>query len=97
MSSTDEKAARYLTEGRVKVQHLAEGSALLHVMGSEPGEPYFVKFSNLTGWSCDCPARVPECAHVKAGMLVTTLRREAEPEEPVGLAEPVDIDSLLDL
>lgn len=92
--SPGEKAGKYLAEGRVKAQHVAEGSALFHVTGSDPGDPYFVKFSKSLGWRCDCPARVDQCAHVKACMLVTDLH--TEPDEPGSVfTRSADIDALL--
>lgn len=96
MSGLDEKARRYLTEGRVKAQHVGEFTALFHVRGSEPGDPYFVKFSKVGGWKCDCPARVPECAHIKACALITDLT--TEDVSPGFAAErDTDIDTLLGL
>lgn len=95
MNAIEEKAARYLAEGKVKAKQVDGSSAVFHVSGSTPGDPYHVKFSNFAGWKCDCPARVDECAHVKAAMLVTDLAQSDA--DPVGFAiEPSpDIDALL--
>jgi uncharacterized Zn finger protein len=95
-SSSDDKAARYLAEGRVKAQFVSEAAALFHVTGSEPGDPYFVKFSNSVGWRCDCPARVAECAHIKACALITSLEvtEPARPSLSAGQRD-ADIDALL--
>jgi uncharacterized Zn finger protein len=68
----DAKAARYLSEGRVKAQHVSSDAALFHVRGSGDGDPYYVRFS-AAGWMCDCPARVASCAHVRAARLVCDL------------------------
>lgn len=92
--SPEEKAAKYLAEGRVKAQHVGESTALFHVTGSDPGDPYFVKFSK-TGWKCDCPARVAECAHIKACMLVTDLVTSGQQPVTLGGARNAEIDSLL--
>lgn len=91
--STEVKAIRYLAEGRVKAQHVSESTALFHVTGSEPGDPYFVKFSKHGGWKCDCPARVPDCAHVRACRLVTDL--QAVPLTGQEVARDPELDSLL--
>lgn len=93
--SPEVKAVKYLSEGKVKAQHVGEGTALFHVSGSQPGDPYFVKFSKSGGWKCDCPARVPECAHVKACMLVTEL--DKDPNASIGFAHDADIDAILGL
>lgn len=93
--STDEKARAYLTEGKVKAQHVGEFTALFHVTGSQPGDPYFVKFSKVGGWKCDCPARVDECAHVKACRLVTDLTTEDTGNVSFGFTPNADIDAIL--
>lgn len=95
MSTLAEKSARYLAEGRVKAQFVSGDAALFHVSGSEPGDPYFVKFSNSGGWRCDCPARVAECAHVKACMLVTDLQITEPTRVPLVAERDPDIDALL--
>lgn len=95
-ASIAEKAGRYLAEGRVKVQFVTEDGGLFHVTGSDPGDPYYVRFSSLAGWKCDCPARVDVCAHVKACQTITEFKPVESPA-PVGFATQRDlsIDELL--
>lgn len=71
-----EKAAKMLLAGCVKVQYLLAVSAdesdkfLAHVKPLNGGDPYHVQF-NQNGWHCDCVARVQVCAHVLACQTIT--------------------------
>jgi hypothetical protein len=67
----EDKARRYLTEGRVRIRILNEesGVATAEVRGN--GAVYAVDHDDK-GWACDCPART-ECAHVAALKCVTVL------------------------
>lgn len=60
-AAVDAKAERYLAEGRVVAVRVGPHDAEFKVRGSEP---YRVVFRG--DWSCDCPAQVPLCAHVRA-------------------------------
>jgi hypothetical protein len=62
--SVDQKAGRYLAEGRVAVLHVdrAQGRGVFRVKGSDD-DPYEVGYS-MGDWSCNCQARVLECAHI---------------------------------
>jgi hypothetical protein len=73
----DGKARRYLTEARVRILHCDEqdgileaevrGDSRLHSAGRDE-----------EGWFCSCPARTPNCSHVRALRLITVLEpREA--------------------
>lgn len=63
--STDQKAGRYLAEGRVAalLVNAEAGMGTFSVLGSGD-EPYNVAYHGE--WACDCPARVLECAHIVA-------------------------------
>lgn len=64
MSETlDQKASRYLAEGRVAVLRKDYFKGSFSVSGSDD-EPYSVIFDG--DWRCACQARVLECAHIKA-------------------------------
>jgi predicted nucleic acid-binding Zn finger protein len=60
------KADRYLTEGRVIVLSLSQNKGEFEVQGSET--------YSLTAvpWTCTCPARVEECAHILACKKITS-------------------------
>jgi hypothetical protein len=79
-SGTEEKAKRYLVEGRVKVLSVGLGSATIEVQGSQP-DPYEVVYFQGT-WSCNCEAQVWHCAHVAAAYLVVdpARTRVSEPD-----------------
>ena len=70
--SFQEKARRYLVEGRVRILLCNEksGVASAEVRGS--GAVYAVDHDDK-GWRCDCPART-ECAHIAALKCVMVLR-----------------------
>jgi hypothetical protein len=61
--SVDQKAGRYLAEGRVAVLRKDHFKASFSVLGSDD-DPYSVLFDG--DWSCNCQARVLECAHIVA-------------------------------
>lgn len=65
-----EKALHYLAEGRVKVVFADHANASFHCNGSDL---YTTRFTHHVGWTCDCPARKPECVHVYACKLITDL------------------------
>lgn len=64
--NVEQKARRYLTEGRVVIEAVdrkrivatVRGSGAMHTVTYEPG-----------GWSCDCPA-TGRCSHLLAVGLV---------------------------
>lgn len=64
-ATSEEKAHRYLTEGRVKVVAVDASHTHLEVQGTDLYEVTF-----RAGWVCNCPARKPMCAHVIAAQLI---------------------------
>ena len=68
-----EKAAKYLTEGRVKVTEVIPYYAEARVQGSEN---YLVILRGLNDNSCTCPGfqHHRRCAHILAVRLVTDLK-----------------------
>lgn len=83
--TVDEKAVRYIEEGRVKVVQVMRSSALVEVQGSED-EPYECTFGGIA-WSCTCEARVFRCAHVVAASLVT----KVSPTKRIGEVSDLDV------
>lgn len=70
--SVDQKAGRYLAEGRVAVLHVSPMKGRFEVLGSDD-EPYHVGYGG--DWTCNCQARVLECAHIVACQKITNFRR----------------------
>jgi uncharacterized Zn finger protein len=70
--NAESKARRYLAEGRVRVIACDEaaGTVVAEVRGN--GSVYATG-RGAKGWSCDCPAKSKDCAHVLALKLVTVL------------------------
>lgn len=62
----DAKARRYLTEGRLVVEHVGGGTVRARCRGR--GALYALGFDGAA-WSCSCPAR-SRCAHLAALQLV---------------------------
>jgi uncharacterized Zn finger protein len=67
--TVEQKARRYLTEGRVRVEYQTDESGVYRVSGSKV---YTVNFHH-SAWACDCPSRT-ECAHIAAVKLISPLR-----------------------
>jgi len=65
-----DKAARYLTSGRVNVLAVGPG----HVRATVRGDGFLwpVSYSTAAGWDCRCPARTDQCCHLLAVRLVCT-------------------------
>lgn len=70
-STTGAKALRYLAEGRIRAVSVdaQARTAVFRVVGSTEA-PYTVVYADSI-WSCTCPARIADCAHVKACALVS--------------------------
>ena len=64
-----EKAVRYLSESRVKVELVSQGRVVA-TCRSESGQYALDYDPKRRRWSCSCPAR-KRCCHVTAAMLVT--------------------------
>lgn len=69
--SVDQKAGRYLAEGRVAVLQVSPMNGRFKVKGSDD-EPYDVGFGGE--WTCNCQARVLECAHILACKKITAFK-----------------------
>ncbi len=66
-----QKARRYLLEGRVAIEHVGPDGVRARVRGQ--GHVYTVTYRRGMGWACDCLARMPHCCHVVAGQLVVSV------------------------
>jgi uncharacterized Zn finger protein len=64
------KAVRYLSEGRVRILECHEDDGTLSAEARGNGRLYVVAH-DAAGWSCTCPARGENCAHVLACKSVT--------------------------
>jgi uncharacterized Zn finger protein len=65
----EEKARRYLGEGRVRIRAVSTEVVEAEVQGSGVA-PYKTRREGRR-WSCDCPAWQRQCCHVRAVRLVT--------------------------
>jgi uncharacterized Zn finger protein len=84
--SIEEKAHRYLAEGRVKVVQVGPSSATIEIQGSA-SRPYRVHVKGDSAM-CPCEARVEKCAHVVAALLV--VRVSGRPS----IGESTELDDL---
>lgn len=75
--SVQQKAIRYLAEGRIRIRACLEDDGLLEADVRGLGAVYAAG-RNSDGWFCDCPSRTIDCAHVIALKSVTAI----EPREP---------------
>lgn len=65
--SKDDKALRYLVEGRIIVTTVSK--PIVRATARGDGAIYRITHT-AAGWSCNCPAR-SQCAHIKAVGHVT--------------------------
>jgi uncharacterized Zn finger protein len=64
------KGRRYLTEGRLTVEHVVHDVVVASCRG-DSGETYKLGYDPARqDWDCSCPART-RCSHLVALMLVT--------------------------
>ena len=68
---SQQKARRYLLEGRVMVRSVGPQGVRAHVRGQ--GFVYNVGYEAGGGWSCTCPARTPKCCHAIAVQIVVVV------------------------
>jgi uncharacterized Zn finger protein len=73
--NVEQKARRYLAEGRLTILHLDELGIVAICKGG--GAFYNVRWSPERSWSCDCPAK-GACAHMRALQQVTVRQPERE-------------------
>ncbi len=83
----EDKADKYLADGRVSVLEVSDVRAAAEVRGSET---YLVQHVGV--WVCSCPARVDRCAHVVAVSKV--IPREEDGSVHLGVRD-TGIDYLL--
>lgn len=94
--ATEKKAREYLADGKVSVRavDLEAATALVHVSGSKPGEPYHVAVRGSTV-VCDCPARIHDCAHALAAALVVPVAELEAPATRVPFVGAADLEGFL--
>ena len=66
-----QKARRYLLEGRVMIRSVGPQGVRAHVRGQ--GHLYNVAYEAGGGWSCTCLARTSRCCHVVAVQIVVAV------------------------
>lgn len=66
-----QKARRYLLEGRVMVRMVGPQGVRANVRGQ--GHVYAVTYEAGGGWTCSCPAHTAKCCHVIAVQLVVAV------------------------
>ena len=66
--NVETKARRYLSEGRLIVDHVSSEGVVATCRGGDT--IYHMNWYPSTGWTCTCPAR-GVCAHLRALQLVT--------------------------
>jgi uncharacterized Zn finger protein len=71
--NAEQKARRYLGEGRLQLIGVSNDRVLAQVRGD--GRTYLVRFEEGV-WSCPCPARSDQCAHLRAVRLVVAVGAE---------------------
>ena len=74
--SAHDKARRYLAEGRLTVRQLDRSSGVIAMVRGDSGLVYRAEWAPDLGWSCNCPARSDQCAHLVALRLVTVAHPE---------------------
>jgi len=67
MGAIDSKARKYVDEGRVSVLSTTKLAIRFVVEGSDTYRTTFLRTGGF--WECTCPARVVDCAHVRAAQL----------------------------
>lgn len=67
----EDRARRYLTEGRVTILHVEPGRVLASCLGLQ--DEYRLGLEPGHGWWCSCP-EVGLCAHLLAVQLVTEVK-----------------------
>ena len=80
--SIDDKARRYLGEGRLVVTHVL-GDHVAAVCEGET-DAYELGYTTGRGWWCSCPVRTDRCCHLAALWLVT-IRRSIRPAAPLAI------------
>lgn len=70
------KGRRYLTEGRLTVRQVDQRAGVLAHVRGDSGLTYRAEWCPDWGWSCNCPARTDQCAHLVALRLVTVVNPE---------------------
>lgn len=87
--ATEKKAAKYLSDGKIKVKQVMGDFGEFLAYGSGD-EPYTVRYVGQV-WSCSCPAHKIRCAHVIACMVITDMTSTGH----VRLGDDEDLDALL--
>jgi hypothetical protein len=79
--TVEQKARRYLAEGRIVVTRVL-GDTVDAVCQGQEGS-YELGYRPGRGWFCSCPVRTDDCCHLRALWLITIRRRAPAPKAPV--------------
>ncbi|GAB3349959.1 hypothetical protein [Modestobacter lapidis] len=74
--SAHNKGRRYLAEGRLTIRTATRELGVIAIVRGDSGELYRAAWSSAFGWTCNCPARTDQCAHLVALRLVTVANPE---------------------
>ncbi|MGY1845529.1 hypothetical protein [Modestobacter sp. SYSU DS0875] len=70
------KGRRYLTEGRLTVRSANRAGGVVAIVRGDNGLLYRAEWVRDCGWTCNCPARSDQCAHLVALRLVTVVNEQ---------------------
>jgi len=84
--TVEQKAARYLTEGRLTVTYVLGEHVAAVCMGQSGA--YDLGYSPGRGWFCSCPVRADDCCHLRALWLITIRRRAPAQPDPRARLDP---------
>lgn len=68
---SQQKARRYLLEGRIMVRSVGPAGVRANARGQ--GHVYAVAYEAGGGWTCTCAARTAKCCHIRAIQLVVAV------------------------
>ena len=74
--SAHDKGRRYLTEGRLTIRSANRAGGVVAIVRGDSGLVYRAEWVPDVGWTCNCPARTDQCAHLVALRLVTVVSEE---------------------
>ncbi len=74
--SASNKGRRYLVEGRLTIRWASRFDGIAAMVRGDSGEVYSTQWKPGNGWSCTCPARTDQCAHLIALRLVAVTNAE---------------------
>ncbi|MCU1614707.1 MAG: hypothetical protein JWO98_2247 [Frankiales bacterium] len=71
--SAHDKGRRYLVEGRLTIRQFNRQHGVIAMVRGDNALVYRAEWQPDLGWSCNCPARSDQCAHLVALRLITVV------------------------